>query len=255
MNIWKRIAFLGFSLLPMTALAASEGLHLESANIDVSNVQSLQRGAQLFNNYCLSCHSAKFMRYSRMAEDLRLPEDLVRNNLMFAGDKIGETMTVAMPTQDAAVWFGKAPPDLTLTARQRGPDWVYTYLKSFYLDPAKPTGANNLVFKDVGMPHVLWELQGWQALKSADGHAAPAEHGTDEGHDAGAESPFEQVTPGRLTPEEYDRSVRDLVAYMSYVAEPIQLKRTRVGIWVLLFLAAFGVFAYLLKKEYWKDVH
>lgn len=253
MNIWKRIALLGFSLLPMTVLASSEGLHLESANIDVSNVQSLQRGAQLFNNYCLSCHSAQYMRYSRMAEDLGLPEDLVRDNLMFAGDKIGDTMTVAMPAQDAAIWFGKAPPDLTLTARQRGPDWVYTYLKSFYLDPTKPIGVNNLVFKDVGMPHVLWELQGWQALKSADGHAA--EPGAGEGHGAGSESPFEQVAPGRLTPEEYDRSVRDLVAYMSYVAEPIQLKRTRVGIWVLLFLGVFGVFAYLLKKEYWKDVH
>ena len=253
MNIWKRIALLGFSLLPMAALASSEGLHLESANIDVSNVQSLQRGAQLFNNYCLSCHSAKFMRYSRMAEDLGLPEDLVRNNLMFAGDKIGETMTVAMPAQDAAVWFGKAPPDLTLTARQRGPDWVYTYLKSFYLDPAKPTGVNNLVFKDVGMPHVLWELHGWQALKApgatAEAHSAAAEHGE------GAASPFEQVTPGRLTPEEYDHAVRDLVTYMSYMAEPIQLKRRGVGIWVLLFLGVLGVAAYLLKKEYWKDVH
>ena len=254
MNMWKRIAFLGFSLLPMAALAAGEGLHLESANIDVSNVQSLQRGAQLFNNYCLSCHSAKFMRYSRMAEDLGLPEDLVRNNLMFAGDKIGETMTVAMPAQDASVWFGKAPPDLTLTARQRGPDWVYTYLKSFYLDPSKPLGVNNLVFKDVGMPHVLWELQGWQALKSDDAHHEADAQG-ESSHGATAESPFVQVSEGQLTPEEYDRAVRDLVTYMSYIAEPVQLKRTQVGVWVLLFLAVFGVFAYMLKKEYWKDVH
>lgn len=253
MNIWKRIAFLGLSLLPMAVLASSEELQLESASIDISNVQSLQRGAQLFNNYCLSCHSAKYMRYSRMAQDLGLPPDLVRNNLMFAGEKIGETMTVAMPAQDAAVWFGKAPPDLSLTARQRGPDWVYTYLKSFYLDPTRPTGVNNRVFKDVGMPHVLWELQGWQSLKAP---SAGAEgHGATTGHEEAAASPFEQVTQGRLTPEEYDHAVRDLVTYMSYMAEPVQVKRKGVGIWVLLFLGVFGVMAYLLKKEYWKDVH
>ncbi|HMM45345.1 MAG TPA: cytochrome c1 [Candidatus Macondimonas sp.] len=254
MNIRKCVAAIGLSLLPWMAAASSAGVHLESANIDVGNVQSLQRGAQLFNNYCLSCHSAQYMRYSRMAEDLKLPADLVIENLMFAGEKIGETMTVAMPAKDAAVWFGKAPPDLTLTARQRGADWVYTYLKSFYLDPAKPMGVNNLVFKDVGMPHVLWELQGWQRLKPAGGHEDDVgSHAT--AHESAKESPFEQVTEGALTPEEYDRAVRDLVAYMSYVAEPVQIKRTAVGVWVLLFLAVFGVLAYLLKKEYWKDVH
>jgi ubiquinol-cytochrome c reductase cytochrome c1 subunit len=194
------------------------------------------------------------MRYSRMAEDLNLPPDLVVDNLMFAGEKVGETMTVAMPAADAANWFGKAPPDLTLTARQRGVDWLYTYLKSFYVDPSKPLGVNNLVFKDVGMPHVLWELQGWQALKSDDGDHDADAHG-EAGHGATAGSPFVQVSEGQLTPEEYDRAVRDLVTYMSYIAEPAQLKRTQVGVWVLLFLAVFGVFAYLLKKEYWKDVH
>ena len=254
MSIRKYVAAIGLSVLPWMASASSAGVHLESANIDVGNVQSLQRGAQLFNNYCLSCHSAQYMRYSRMAQDLRLPVDLATENLMFAGEKIGETMTVAMPAKDAAVWFGKAPPDLRLTARQRGADWVYTYLKSFYLDPAKPTGVNNLVFKDVGMPHVLWELQGWQALKAAGGHHGEA-GGQSEGHGDATESPFEQVTEGALTPEEYDRAVRDLVAYMSYVAEPAQLKRTGVGVWVLSFLAVFGVLAYLLKKDYWKDVH
>lgn len=254
MNVWKRIAVLGFSLLPSLASAASADVHLEHANIDVGNVQSLQRGAQLFHNYCLSCHSAQYMRYSRMAEDLNLPPELVVDNLMFAGEKIGETMTVAMPAADAASWFGKAPPDLSLTARQRGVDWVYTYLKSFYIDPGKPLGVNNLVFKDVGMPHVLWELQGWQALKSAANHEdSGSMHG--EGHGSKDGSPFEQVTEGQLTPEEYDRAVRDLVTYMSYIAEPVQLKRTQIGVWVLLFLAVFGVFAYLLKKEYWKDVH
>ncbi|MDY6943077.1 MAG: cytochrome c1 [Pseudomonadota bacterium] len=241
--------------LPYAAWAASEGVPLQKAQIDINNVQSLQRGARLFHNYCLSCHSAQYMRYKRMAADLEIPVDLVKENLMFGPAKIGDTMTIAMPAADAANWFGKAPPDLTLTARQRGADWLYTYLTSFYLDQSSPTGANNLVFKDVGMPHVLWELQGWQALAGGhDDHAQPVQ-GEESTHGEPSEEMFELVVPGSMTPEEYDRAVLDLVNYMAYIAEPIQAKRQRVGIFVLLFLAIFGVFAYALKHEYWRDVH
>lgn len=235
------VAFL-LALVPLLGMASGGG-HLEDADIDLGDQASLQRGAKYFVNYCLSCHSAKFQRYNRTAKDLGLSEEEVKENLMFTTDKIGETMTVAMDAQDANTWFGVAPPDLSVIARARGVDWIYTYLRSFYIDESRPFGVNNLVFPDVGMPHVLWKLQGTQK-------AVFQEH---EGQKVFEK--FEQVTPGSLSPEEFDAAVRDLTAFLSYVGEPIQMERKRLGTWVLLFLAVFFVLAYLLKKEYWKDVH
>jgi ubiquinol-cytochrome c reductase cytochrome c1 subunit len=183
-----------------------------------------------------------------MARDLGLTEDEVKENLMFTTDKIGGGMEIAMPADKSAQWFGNPPPDLSVIARARGVDWLYTYLRSFYLDEARPFGVNNIVFPDVGMPHVMWELQGLQkAVYRIDTDSA--------GNEVEVFEKFELVTPGSLTPEEYDEVARDLTAFLSYIGEPIQMERKRLGVWVLLFIAVFFVLAYLLKKEYWKDVH
>lgn len=236
-------------LLPVAAYASSDaGVPLDHADIDISDKKSLQRGAKYFVNYCLSCHSAAYMRYNRMGKDLQLSDQQVEENLMFAADKIGATMTVAMPAANAKQWFGVAPPDLTVIARARGVDWLYTYLRTFYLDSARPFGVNNLVYKDVAMPHVLGDLQGWQrpvykTETDADGHP----HQVVER--------LEVVVPGQMTVAEYDRAARDLVAFLAYMGEPAQLARKDLGINVILFLLLFLGIAYLLKKEFWKDVH
>ncbi len=240
------VAFL-IAVLP-AVVSASEGAHLDHADVNLHDQASLQRGAKLFVNYCLSCHSAAFQRYNRMGKDLGLTEDQVKANLMFATDKVGNTMTVAMPAADAKKWFGNPPPDLSVMARARGADYIYTYLRSFYVDEKKPTGVNNTVFPDVGMPHVLWELQGlqkpvYQTEKDA------------EGHDVKVITGFEQVSKGTMTSAEYDQAALDLTNFMVYMGEPAQLQRKSMGIWVLLFLGVLFVFSYALKKEYWKDVH
>ena len=236
------IAFL-MAAVPALGLAAGGGVHLDEANIDLSDQASLQRGAKYFVNYCLSCHSAKFQRYNRMARDLGLTEEEVKQNLMFTTDKIGDTMNVAMDPEQSAKWFGTTPPDLSVTTRARGVDWVYTYLRSFYVDESRPFGVNNRVFPDVGMPHVLWKLQGVQTAvtKEVDGQKVIEK--------------LEITEPGTMSAQEYDSAVRDLTAFLSYVGEPIQMKRKQLGVWVLLFIAVFFVLAYLLKKEYWKDLH
>ena len=241
------VAFL-LAAVPLLGLAAGGGAHLDKANIDLSDQASLQRGAKLFVNYCLSCHSAKYQRYNRMAKDLGLTEEEVKENLMFTTDKIGDTMEIAMAEEDAAVWFGTAPPDLSVITRARGVDWVYTYLRSFYLDPSRPLGVNNIVFPDVGMPHVLWELQGWQEAKF---DIVTDEQGNQHEEFAG----FELVKTGSMSPDEYDGAMRDLVNFLTYVGEPGQMARQSLGWKVLLFLAVFFVIALLLKKEYWKDIH
>jgi len=240
------VAFL-FAVLPV-AVFAEEGPHLDRADVDVHDKASLQRGARLFTNYCLSCHSAAYERYNRMGKDLGLTDDEVKNNLMFASEKIGDTMTVAMPPVDAKKWFGNPPPDLSVMARARGADYIYTYLRSFYVDEKKPTGMNNTVFKDVGMPNVLWELQGLQKPVYKTEKDA-------EGHDVQVIAGFEQVTKGTMTPAEFDQAALDLTNFLVYMGEPAQLQRKSMGIWVLLFLGVLFVFAYALKKEYWKDVH
>lgn len=237
--------------VPFVANSAGGGAHLDAAHIDLTNQASLQRGARLFVNYCLSCHSASYMRYSRLAPDLGLSESQIERNLMFTTDKVGETMKAAMQESDAEAWFGIRVPDLTVISRVRGADWLYTYLRTFYRDDSRPFGVNNLVFKDVGMPHVLGELQGWQK-------AVYKEQNTDGVTDSAASKEVDRLElaePGAMTTEEYDRAVRDLVAFLVYMGEPIQLERQRLGIWVILFLLGFLVLAYFLKKEYWKDIH
>ena len=238
-----------FALLPAVALAAGgHDVELDKANIDPANKESLQRGAKVFVNYCMSCHAAKYQRYNRVARDLGIREDDVIEYLMFTGDKIGDHMDVAMTKADGKAYFGAAPPDLTLVARVRGVDWLYSYLRTFYLDDTRPFGVNNLVFPNVGMPHVLWELQGWQK--------PVYETVTDsEGHEHQVVESLELVEAGTQAPAEFDRTVRDLVNFLAYMGEPIKQERQRLGIKVLLYLLVFFVIAYLLKKEYWKDVH
>lgn len=230
------------------ASAAGGGYHLDRANVDLTNKASLQNGARLFVNYCQGCHSAAYQRYSRMGRDIGLDDALVEDNLIFTGAKVGETMLNAMPEEDSKRWFGVQPPDLTLIARSRGVDWLYTYLRTFYSDPSRPLGANNAVFGGVGMPHVLWELQGWQKpIMRTDVDEQGNEHHVIEG--------FELIQQGSLSPVEFDQSMRDLVTFLAYIAEPMRLEREALGIKVLLFLVVMIVVFYLLKKEYWKDVH
>jgi ubiquinol-cytochrome c reductase cytochrome c1 subunit len=243
----KQLVVLLMALAPAWVFAAGSGIHLDKANIDPNNTQSLQRGARLFVNYCLSCHSASLMRYERMGNDLGISEELVSENLMFTGGKVGELMTVATAPADAKEWFGTVPPDLTVIARSRGVDWLYTYLRSFYRDESRNVGVNNLAFPDVGMPHVMWELQGWQepiisTVKDHDGKETKV-------------IDLELVEPGLRTPQEFDRDIRDLVNFLDYMGEPAKHDRRALGVKVLMFLFVFLVLAYLLKREYWKDVH
>lgn len=240
---FKKISFL-LLLLPTLALA-SGGKNLRQADINSFDRKSLQNGARIFVNYCLGCHSLKFMRFNRLVKELDLTKEEVEENLMFVGDKIYGYMNNAIPNEDSIGWFGRIPPDLSLTARARGVDWTYTYLTSFYADSDRPTGVNNLIFDKVGMPHVLWELQGLQD-KVKDGKDA-------NGHDK-----FKLVLregSGSMSKEEYDNTMLDLVNFMAYVAEPIKNERINLGLWVIGFLLILLVLTYLLKKEYWRDIH
>ncbi len=238
-------------LVSGVAVANEGGVPLEKANINVHDQASLQVGAKYFANYCMGCHSLGFSRYNRVAKDLGLTDAQVAKNLIFtrtAGEptKAGELMKNAISQKDSAEWFGAPPPDLSLEGRLRGPDWIYTYLKSFYLDPSRPMGVNNVVFHNVGMPHVLWELQGFQeqeCTKEGEGENAP-EH-----------CELKMVKPGKMSPAEYDKVARDITAFLTYVGEPAQLNRKSYGVFTLLFLGLFAILAYFLKKEYWKDVH
>jgi len=227
------------------ALAAEEGAALPHAGTDLGDQASLQRGAKLYMNYCSGCHSLKYLRYSRMAEDLGLSEDDVQANLNFTGAKPGEQIHVAMTEADGTQFFGKMPPDLSVIARVRGSDWISAYLKSFYLDETRPVGWNNTVFPNASMPNPLWEMQGLQH----------AEYGA---ADAGGERPVEKLVlaqPGSQTPAQFDQTVRDITTFLEYAGEPAALKRQSLGVWVVLFLAFFTFLAWLLKKEYWRDVH
>lgn len=240
----KLILMLGL-LLPL-ALQASEGVHLDKAPINPDNQASLQRGAKVFVNYCLNCHGAAAMRYNRL-KDIGLTDEQIKNNLLFAGEKVGETMTVGMRAADAKAWFGVPPPDLSVIARSRTPDWLYTYLRGFYRDDTRPTGWNNVAFPNVGMPHIFWQLQGEQQLR------------VEEGKDADGNKVESHVLvlakPGTMSPADYDGMVTDLVNYLAFMAEPAKAKRLQLGLVVLLFLAVFFVLALALKKEFWKDVH
>ena len=229
------------------AYAVSQGYPLQSIEVDIHNRNTLQRGAKYFVNYCLSCHSSRYARYKWVGRDLGLTEEMVKKDFIFTDSKIGDLMVVSMPAAGAQQWFGAVPPDLTLVSRARGKDWLYTYLKAFYVDDTRPMGVNNAIFQHVSMPHVLWDLQGWQK--------PVYQTITDEnGNDRKIIADFELIEPGLLSAEEYDRVVRDIVTFLSYLAEPAKLDRQRVGIWVILFLLGLLAVVYLLKQEYWKDV-
>jgi ubiquinol-cytochrome c reductase cytochrome c1 subunit len=234
--------FLLLAAAPVVAFAAEAGIPLDKAPVNLADQESLQRGARVFVNNCLNCHAAASMRYVRM-QDIGLTEEQIKDNLLFAAEKPGETMTVGMNAADGKAWFGATPPDLSVVARSRSPDWLYTYLRGFYRDETRPTGWNNTVFDKVGMPHILWDLQGEQVprYKTVDGHEVIDR--------------LELTKPGSLTPAEYDAMVGDLVNYLVWMGEPAQLTRKRTGLAVLAFLALFFIPAYYLKKEYWKDVH
>ncbi len=249
MKGYKQLHGIVFILLMMVSVSVSAagGAKLMHMEVDLSNQTSLQRGAKTFVNYCLSCHSAAYMRYNRMGTDLGISEDVLKKNFMFGTDKVGETMKIAMRESDADRFFGVTPPDLSVIARSRGADWLYSYFKTFYVDESRPFGVNNLAFKDVGMPNVLWELQGVQRL---------TEQKHDDGaHHASTYEDLELISEGSQKPEQYDQTVRDLVNFLVYLGEPIKLKRTKIGVWVMLYLFILMIITYLLKKEYWRDVH
>ena len=242
------IAALGFVT---GAQAAGGGIAWDKAPNKVNDLAALQNGAKLFVNYCLNCHSAAFMRYNRLA-DIGLTEQQIKDNLLFATDKVGNTMQAAIDPKQAKEWFGANPPDLTLVARSRaghggtGADYLYTYLRTYYRDDTKATGWNNLVFPSVGMPHVLWELQG--------DRRPVFEEVMQHGHKVEVLKGWNQLTPGTLTPLQYDQAVGDLVAYMQWMAEPAQGTRVRIGVWVLLFLGLFTIVAWRLNAAFWKDI-
>ena len=250
MKVYKllnNIMLMLFFMFSVETFATSSS-NLSHMKVDLSNQQSLQRGAKIFINYCLSCHSAAYMRYNRMGQDLSISNDVLKENLMFGAEKVGDVMSISMRQEDSVNYFGVIPPDLSVIARSRGADWLYTYFKTFYKDDSRPFGVNNLVYKDTAMPHVLWELQGEQHLVSKESIAAVY-------YDPSYSDFLELVSPGKLTEKEYDRTVRDLVNYLVYMGEPIKLKRTKIGVWVMFYLFVFLLIAYMLKKEYWKDIH
>jgi len=246
----KKIISNYLSILPLALFCflssnvnANSGGHLEHANIDPYDQKSLQRGAKTFVNYCQGCHSLQYQRYNRLAKDLGLSEEEVLQNLILDGSKIHQHMMTSMTASAGEQYFSKVPPDLTLEARSRGVDWIYSYLKGFYIDESRPFGVNNIVLKGAIMPHVLADLQGLQEAKF------------EKHEDQLVFHEFELVKAGSLSAEEYDNTIRDLVNFLDYVAEPIKRERRRLGIYVLLFLAFFFGLTYMLKKEYWKDIH
>jgi ubiquinol-cytochrome c reductase cytochrome c1 subunit len=253
------LALLGLTLslgMATRVAAAGDGIAWDKFPTEkMTDMAALQNGAKLFVNHCLNCHSAAFMRYNRL-RDIGLTEDQIKKNLMFATDRVGDTMTIAMDPKQAKEWFGGVPPDLTLIARSRsaigkgpGTDYLYTFLRTYYRDDSKPTGWNNLAFPNAGMPHVLWELQGQRAAKFVD-QKDPHDPSKVVSTFAG----FEQLTPGKMTAQEYDNAMGDLVAFLQWMGEPVRSQRVQIGVWVLLFLAMFTFIAWRLNAAYWKDI-
>ena len=233
-------------------LAAGNNGHMLHADVDLSDKKSLQRGARTFVNYCLSCHSASFMRYNRLGRDLHISEDVLKENFMFGTDKTGDTMTVALNRREAEKYFGVAPPDLSVSARARGADWLYTYLMTFYRDTSRPNGVNNLAYEDTAMPHVLWQLQGWQEpvykeVTHRDGRVSRMIDYLEV-----VNEPVDKPKP--YQDESYEETITDLVNFMVYLGEPIKLKRKTIGAWTIAYLLVLLVLVYLLKREYWRDV-
>ena len=246
---------LAAALSPLAA-SASEGGGMPSAQIDLTDKASLQRGAALYMNYCSGCHSLNYQRYSRTAEDLGLTQAEMEQNLIFSDAKYGENISTGLNPADGEKWLGKAPPDLSVVARTKaeGADWIYNYLKSFYVDESRPTGWNNTVFPGASMPNVLWEMQGVQHAVTKPKHEEACHGGEFQG---GCITGFTvpEAQKGSMDAESFDRVARDISAFLAYVGEPSALKRESLGVWVVLFLAFFTFLAYLLKSEYWRDVH
>jgi ubiquinol-cytochrome c reductase cytochrome c1 subunit len=239
-------------LFPLVVSASAEKFSHGTVEIDPMDNESLQRGAQYFSDYCFNCHSISYMRYSRIASDLGYSEDEVTNKMIFTGAKVGDNMKVSMRNEDAKRWFGAVPPDLSVISRSRGVDWLYAFLRSFYRDDQRPWGVNNLIYKDVAMPHALWELQGLQEVvieetsnKSSDAKGAGQKR----------TSGVKLVEKGIQSKQQFDESVRDIVNFLAYVGEPTKQQRISLGKWVIGFLLVYLIVLILLKKEYWKDVH
>lgn len=235
-------------LLPFASLAvsAASGAGIEHSGANIRDTASLQRGAKWYVNYCLGCHSLKYMRYNRLAEDLGLSEDMVMQNLVFSNAKFAETMDITMLPEQAKSWFGKAPPDLSLIGRSRGADWVYSYLRGFYQD--ENGDWNNTLLPNLSMPHVLWSLQGIQT-------PVYRQETSESGFTHEVIDHFELTRAGSQSPEEFEETARDIAAFLDYAGEPAKLKRKNIGVWVIMFLVLFTFLAYLLKAEYWRDVH
>ncbi|MFQ3246106.1 MAG: ubiquinol-cytochrome c reductase cytochrome c1 subunit [Arenicella sp.] len=256
------IALISTVVMGSSAFAAGgHGAAVDEVHMNMSDKASLQSGAKIFVNYCLSCHSAQYSRYNRVAKDLDIPLWQLKENLMFTTEKEGDLMTTTMPAEDAKAWFGVAPPDLSLVARVRSPDWIYTYLRAFYLDESSPSGWNNSLFENVAMPHAMYELQGVQKVVGkveADSHGAIDAHASSDAvgdHKVVGDTIFELSHPGKLSPAEFDKSMADLTAFLSYMAEPSQLQRKTIGVYTIAFLIILLLLCILLKKEYWRDVH
>ncbi len=245
-----RVAALGATLLLAlpTASFAEGDAKLPHSDNDVRNIPSLQRGARNFINYCSGCHSAQFVRFNRIGTDLGISEAELKANLMFTAERSFETIRSSMSPADARKWFGNAPPDLSLMARARSPDYLFAFLTGFYADPSRPTGVNNVVLPGTAMPHVLADLQGVQTL-------LPAPPGEAEDEDADVTSRLKPGSSGTLSPEKYAEFARDTVNFLEYIGEPAQVKRRDLGVWVTLFLLVFTGFAFLLKREYFRDIH
>lgn len=241
----RAIAVVFVAGLAAVAAHAEEGGGMQASQASASNIAAVQRGARLYFNYCSGCHSIKYMNYARLSDDLKLTPDDVLKNFAFTGAKIGDQVLSNMPAANSQEWFGKTPPDLSLEARAKGPDWIYNYLRSFYVDPSASVGWNNTVFPNASMPNPLWELQGVQVAHKT---AAKA------GEDAKVEK-LEISQKGRESAEQFDNTALDLTSFLLYVGEPAALQRTAIGAWVILFLVFFTFLAYLLKHEYWRDVH
>ncbi len=268
----KKILLSMLLVFPLAAFAAGGEkpcgtIDCDPFEPDLHDKASMQRGAKYFVNYCMGCHAMSFMRYERIATDLDIAQEVVQQNLNFAGGNVGSLMTIAAPAKVQKKWFGAAPPDLTLVARARGVEWVYTYLRNFYQDDSRPYGVNNRVFKDVGMPHVMLELQGM--AKCAPGPVHAANGGIMRDPLTREEVLFDPVSgqplnpcgrltvekQGKMTGEEFDTAIADLVNFLAYAGEPSALKRERMGVYALFFVSLFFVIAWLLNREYWKDVH
>ena len=242
----RKLATIAALFIAAEAFAAGGGGDLEPANIEPGNISSLQRGARNFMNYCSGCHSAQYVRFNTIGKHLELSEEQLISNLMFNAEKTFETIQASMPAEDAARWYGTAPPDMSLMARAKGADYIYNFLKSFYLDPDSPTGVDNTVLAGTSMPHVLWELQGYQAAvfsEHVDGDVVSLEF-----------EHFELATTGSMDAEEFDEFIRDTVNFLVYISEPVRAERRVIGTWVMIYLLVFFVIAVMLKKQIWKDV-